>query len=61
YCNKISDPWNDKWISETNYPNLIPYPEGKTTGVASVFQVNPDPFEWEIEDFLPPANEDLII
>lgn len=61
YCNKISDPWNDKWISETNYPNLIPYPEGKTTGVTSVFRVNPDPFEWQSEDFLPPANEDLII
>jgi len=61
YCDKISDPWNDKWISDTNYPNLIQYPEGKTTGVASVYQINQEQYEWEVEDFTSPAKEDLVI
>ncbi len=61
YCDKISDPWDDKWISDTNYPNLILYPEGKTSGVASVFQINQESYEWEVEEFMSPAKEDLVI
>lgn len=31
---KISDPWNDQYISPATYPNPIPYPTGKTTDIA---------------------------
>jgi glycosidase len=61
YSEKISDPWNDKWISSTNYPNLIQYPETKTTGVASVFQIQQDDYIWEAEDFVAPGKHELII
>ncbi len=61
YSDKISDPWNDKWISSTNYPNLIEYPETKTTGVASVFQIQQDEFVWEAEDYVAPSKHKLII
>lgn len=61
YSDKISDPWNDKWISSTNYPNLIQYPETKTTGVASVFQIQQDNFVWEAEDYIAPSKHKLII
>ena len=61
YAEKVSDPWNDKWIDDETYPNLIPYPEGKTSGIATVFQTRQDSYEWKVTDFTPPANEDLVI
>ena len=61
YTNKISDPWNDKYISSTNYPNLIKYPDGKTSGIASVFQINANEYAWEAEGYTPPAKSELII
>lgn len=61
YTEKVSDPWNDKWISSITYPNLIEYPVGKTSGIASVFQVQQEEYVWEATDFVPPAKGDLII
>ncbi|MFO7617292.1 MAG: Por secretion system protein, partial [Bacteroidales bacterium] len=29
YATKVSDPWNDHFISSSVYPGLIPYPAGK--------------------------------
>ncbi|RLD53429.1 MAG: hypothetical protein DRJ05_16510, partial [Bacteroidetes bacterium] len=40
YSEKVLDPWNDSWISSETYPNLKPYPVGKTTGIVSVIQTN---------------------
>ena len=40
YCEKILDPWNDRWIPEATYPELKEYPFDKTIGVVSVFQTN---------------------
>ena len=31
--NLVLDPWNDPWIPSVTYPNLKPYPTGKTTGI----------------------------
>lgn len=61
YTNKILDPWNDSYIPPTTYPNLKPYPTGKTTGIVSVLQTNQQPYNWEIESFETPAPEDLVI
>jgi glycosidase len=61
YSEKISDPWNDKWISSTTFPNLVAYPEGKTTGVVSVLQVEQNNFYWESNGYTPPAKEKLVI
>lgn len=61
YCDKILDPWNDSYISESTYPGLINYPDEYTDGIASVFQTAQEPYQWQTADFQPPANEDLII
>ena len=61
YCDKISDPWNDSYISNTTYPNLIAYPSGKTSGIASVFQTAQTPYSWNTNSFTRPDNKDLII
>jgi glycosidase len=61
YADKISDPWNDKWISDDVYPNLIEYPDGETTEIASVFQTDQTEYNWQITNFEAPAVEDLVI
>lgn len=61
YSEKISDPWNDHWISNTTYPNLIQYPAGKTTDIASVLQTAQQPYNWQVTNFTRPAKTDLVI
>ncbi len=61
YAKKISDPWNDHYISPTIYPNLIEYPEGKTTEIAMVVNTSPNNYNWNITDFKAAKKEDLVI
>lgn len=61
YCDKISDPWNDHYISNNTYPDLIEYPSDYASGIASVFQTAQEPYQWQTQDFVPPDNEDLVI
>ncbi len=61
YADKISDPWNDGYITTTTYPGLIGYPSGKTTGIATVLQTSQSEFDWEVDEFTPPAVTDLVI
>lgn len=61
YAEKILDPWNDQWISDFNYPDLKPYPEGKTTGYVSIMHPGRPDFEWEVTEFTPPAPEDMVV
>lgn len=61
YTEKISDPWNDKYITNEVYPNLIQYPENKTDGIASVLQPGQEDYSWEITDFQIPEKEKLVI
>ena len=61
YADKVSDPWHDKWISNSTYPNLIEYPDGRTTGIATVLQTNQTPYEWQINNFEVPEVTDLVV
>ena len=61
YADKVSDPWNDSYISNITYPDLIQYPAGKTTGIATVLQTNQVPYNWEVNNFTPAAETDLVI
>jgi len=54
-CEKILDPWNDRWIATATYPSLKAYPFDKTIGVVSIFQTNQPVFQWEVPDFVPAA------
>lgn len=61
YADKILDPSNDQYISSTTYPNLKPYPTGKTTQIVSVLQTMQNQYQWQVTNFTRPAKQDLII
>lgn len=61
YTHKVLDPWNDHWIPEYNYPDLKPYPQGKTTGIVSVLQTAQPEYQWEATGFTLPDVRDLVI
>ncbi|MGL4411461.1 MAG: alpha-amylase family glycosyl hydrolase [Bacteroidales bacterium] len=63
YCEKILDPWNDKWINEKSevYPNLRSYPSDKAEEILSVFKVNKTQYNWQVTDFKAPKQDELII
>lgn len=61
YCDKILDPWNDQYIPESTYPNLKPYPTGKTEGIVSVLETGQTPYNWKIQNFNRPDKKDLIV
>ena len=61
YAEKILDPWNDPWIPATSYPNLKPYPTGKTTGIVSVLQTAQVPYQWQTSTYTRPSVDDLVI
>jgi len=61
YTEKISDPDNDKFIDATTYPGLIPYPAGKTDGIASVLQTNQQPYPWQITNYSKTDADTMIV
>jgi len=61
YADKLLDPWNDLYISSITYPNLIPYPTGKATGIVSVFQTAQTNYNWQITNFQKPNRTKLVI
>lgn len=61
YSEKVLDPWNDKYIPESVYPNLKPYPKDKARGIVGVVQPGEDEYAWGVADFTPPTNDKLVI
>jgi 1,4-alpha-glucan branching enzyme len=61
YTEKVLDSYNDQFISDTTYPNLKPYPYGKTSNLVSVFQTDQQPYQWQATNFQRPAKTDLVI
>lgn len=60
YADQVSSP-NDQYITSATYPNLIAYPRGKTTGIATVLQTAQTPYHWKVTNFKPPKKENLVI
>ena len=60
-CEKILDPNNDKYISSTTYPNLKPYPTGKTTGIVSILQTAKPAYTWQATGFSRPNKQNLVV
>ncbi len=58
---KVLDPSNDQYISTATYPNLKPYPTGKTTGIVSILQTAKPAFTWQVSNFTKPDKRNLII
>ncbi|HTQ65756.1 MAG TPA: alpha-amylase family glycosyl hydrolase [Puia sp.] len=61
YTEKILDPDNDPAISPATYPNLKPYPNGKTTGIVSLLQTRAPAYNWNISQFSRPDKRSLHI
>ncbi|MBC8083707.1 MAG: 1,4-alpha-glucan-branching protein, partial [Hymenobacter sp.] len=61
YCEKILDPNSDQYIPTVTYPNLKPYPTGRTTGIVSVLQSNPPAYNWTATNFQRPARTNLVV
>ena len=58
---KVLDPWNDKYIPTTTYPNLKAYPVGLTSGVVSVLQTAKPAYNWNISSFTRPNKHNLLV
>jgi glycosidase len=61
YTDQVSDPFNDKYIAEETYPNLVDYPFESTNGLAAVFTTGETPYQWEVNDFTPVEKEKMVI
>ena len=61
YATKILDPWNDKWISASVYPNLKEYPAQLTSDIVSVFELNHEEYTWSATNYERPAENSLAI
>ena len=63
YTQKILDPYNnnDQNISAATYPNLKPYPAGKTTGIVSLLQTKEPAYIWTNNSFNRPDKRGLVI
>jgi 1,4-alpha-glucan branching enzyme len=61
YTKKVLDPWHDQFISNQTYPNLKPYPNGKTTEPVSLFQTDQSEYQWQYPNFQKPDKEKLVI
>ena len=60
YSEVILDPWNDRYINTTTYPNLKQYPTD-ASGAVSLLSNSSKDYNWSISNFNAPAKEDLII
>jgi len=56
----VLSPYDDQWISNNIYPDMPAYPAGQNFEV-TVLQTNQPEFEWQVDNFVKPAKEDLII
>ena len=61
YSEMVLDPVHDQFIPESTFPNLKPYPHGKTDGIVGVFRPKREEYDWQITNFERPAIEDLVI
>lgn len=60
YCEVVYDPWNDKYISSSTYPNLPSYPDG-TKDIVGAFKVNTSEYNWQVKDFKISDENNLVI
>ncbi len=62
YAELLLDPFNDAFIPSVTYPNLPPYPSGKTTEYVSVLNTVKETFNWQhTANFVRPSVNKLFI
>jgi len=60
YTEKVLSP-EDSFIPESIYPDLKPYPTGRTQHAVGVLEGGRAPFEWTANDFARPPQQELVI
>lgn len=61
YVELILDPNDDEFIDSETFPNLKPYPEGKTDFQVGVLQPGKPEFDFEVDNFEKPEPDELVI
>lgn len=63
YCRLVLDPYNDKYISESTYPDMPEYPLGKVpvNTLVSWYADNLLDYNWNVKDFTGADKDDLVI
>ncbi|MDD4971689.1 MAG: alpha-amylase family glycosyl hydrolase [Paludibacter sp.] len=63
YTEMVLDPWNDKYINSnsTIFPNLKPYPDGKTEGLVATLETAKPAYTWEVPSFTMPSAQNMVI
>jgi 1,4-alpha-glucan branching enzyme len=62
YSEVVLDPWNDGWISEATFPDMLPFPNMLTANKpVSVFQTAQAEFDWSDASFQRPEDDQLIV
>ncbi|WP_299120260.1 alpha-amylase family glycosyl hydrolase [uncultured Winogradskyella sp.] len=56
----VLSPFDDPFIPASTYPNLPTYPAGQEREV-TVLQTGQTPYNWQVPNFAPPKEEDLIV
>jgi 1,4-alpha-glucan branching enzyme len=60
YSVQVSDP-NDQYIPAGRFPDLLPYPTGKTTGIVSVINTTLPAYEWKTTSFRRPDPYRMVV
>jgi len=60
YTEKTSD-YNDQFINQETYPNLLLYPSNDAVDVVSVMQTAQEPYDWKIKNFVRPDKTNMVI
>jgi 1,4-alpha-glucan branching enzyme len=61
YSELVLDPFNDQFIEESTFANIPNYPQDQTTELVSWVKTNQAGYDWQVDDFEKPAQEDLVI
>ncbi len=61
YTEKILDPDNDKYLTKYIYDGNLTYPQDKTYGIVSTFQLDKKAYNWQVKNFDAPESKNLII
>ncbi len=60
YSTLVLSPFDDPFIPASSYPNIPAYPAGQEREV-TVLQTGQTPYDWQVDNFVKPKKEDLIV
>ena len=62
YANLVLDPWNDRYITSSVFPDMPKYPSSVVSDTpVAVYNSAMNDYDWQIKDFHGPAQSDLIV